>query len=58
MITCTQCNKDLSNLDIEYHYSRNHESKPPYNQILLALREAYKEIEFLKKAIVFSKRKE
>lgn len=39
-IQCTVCSHDLSGLDVEYHYSRNHGVEVPREILLLSLRES------------------
>jgi hypothetical protein len=43
MITCDVCSRDLSGLDVEFHYSRSHNLSAdfiPWEVLLLSLRES------------------
>ena len=52
-VVCNICGKDLSENDVEYHYSRQHEIAPmgiPKEILVQALRSAYRTCGELKEA--------
>jgi hypothetical protein len=48
-VNCETCKEDLTGLDLEYHYGRNHSGEPSLSEFKLSLRESNKTIGVLRR---------